>query len=264
MRIASWTSWVVMLAASSGAGLARSTIEGAELQQARSARLSARWLGQDGHDYVGPNERLAPSDIQDIHIAIAGLDPGREVVFVEVRSTNGNFWRFAEKPEGYRAEFKRAKGARTGDVFFEPAAVETGRPFHVLVRYEDGHTVETDLHGGKADDKLRVKAVAIGARWIGQDRQDRTGAGPSVGGDGFQDVRIHLSRLSTKLTLKGIRVVETNGTSWESGPNPKLLPGAELMRDSKDPTQADLFLQPNRDMTGQRLKITARIRGRPV
>ena len=85
-------------------------------------------------------------------------------------------------------------------------AVETGRPFHVLVRYDDGSTAETDLPGGKADDKLRVKTVALAARWIGQDRQDRTGAGPSVGGDGFQDVRIHVSRLSTKLTLNGIRV----------------------------------------------------------
>ena len=224
--------------------------------QPRSSRLSARWLGQDGHDYVGPHERLAPSDIQDIHIAIAGLDPRREVVFVEVRSTNGNFWRFAEKPEGYRAEFKRAKGARTGDVFFEPAAVETGRPFHVLVRYEDGSTDEADLPGGKADDKLRVKAVAFAARWIGQERQDRTGAGPSVGGDGFQDVRIHVSRLSTKLTLKGIRVVGAGGATWESGPNPKLLPSAELVRDAKDLSQGDLFFQPNRDLTGQRLKLT--------
>ena len=119
--------------------------------QGRSSALSARWVGQDGHDYVGPNERLAPSDIQDIHIAIAGLDPRREVVFLEVESTNGNFWRFAEKPGGWRAEFKRAKGARTGDVFFEPAWVETGRPFHVLVRYDDGSTAETDLRGGKAD-----------------------------------------------------------------------------------------------------------------
>ena len=255
MRIASFTSLVILLAVSSD--LPRFAVRHAAFEQVRSSRLSARWLGQDGHDYVGPHERLAASDIQDIHIAIAGLDPGRAVVFVEVRSTNGNFWRFAEKPEGYRAEFKRAKGARTGDVFFEPATVETGRPFHVTVRYEDGSTAETDLAGGKADDKLRVKTVALAARWIGQDRQDRTGAGPSVGGDGLQDVRIHVSRLSTKLTLQGIRVVGTGGATWESGPNPKLSPSAELVRDAKNPTQGDLFFQPNRDLTGQRLKLLA-------
>jgi hypothetical protein len=227
------------------------------LTQERSSRLSARWVGQDGHDYVGPNETLAPSDIQDIHIALSGLDPSRTVVFIEVKSTNGNFWRFEDKPSAWRAEFKREKGARTGDVFFEPAWVETGRPFHVFVRYEDGTTAETDLQGGKANDKLRVAAVALAARWIGQDRQDRTGAGPSVGADGFQDVRIHVTRLATKLKLIAIRVVGTNGASWESGPNPKLLSTADLVRDPKDPTQGDLFFQPVRDMSGQRLKVTA-------
>ena len=68
-------------AGSGSSNLPRFAVKRVAFQRARSAGLSARWLGQDGHDYVGPNERLAPSDIQDIHIAIAGLDPGREVVF---------------------------------------------------------------------------------------------------------------------------------------------------------------------------------------
>ena len=227
------------------------------LEQARSSRLSARWIGQDGHDYAGPNGGLGPSDIQDIHIALAGLDPRLEVVFVEVSSTNGNVWRFAEKPDSCCAVFKRQKAARTGDVYFEPAWVETGRPFHVLVRYDDGSTVETDLRGGKADHKLRVTTVALAARWIGQDRQDRTGTGPSVGADGSQDVRIDLSRLSTKLNLLGLRITAPGGASWEAGTNPKLLSSADLVRDPKDPSQADLFFQPVADMSGQRLKLTA-------
>ena len=187
MGFASW-----MLAVLLGSG----TAVGYEVQGRSAARLSARWVGQDGHDYVGPHEQLIPSDIQDIHVAILGLDPRREVIFLEIRSTNGNFWRFAKDPGGWRAEFKRVKGARTGDAYFEPAGVETGRPFHLLVRYEDGSTAETDFQGKSADPKLRVTSVALAARWLGQDRQDRTSVGPSVGADGFQDVRIHLSRLS--------------------------------------------------------------------
>jgi hypothetical protein len=249
--IMGFASWMLAVLLGLGTTLAY------EPQGRSSAHLSARWVGQDGHDYVGPHERLAASDIQDIHIAIAGLDPRREVVFLELRSTNGNFWRFAENPGGWRAEFKRAKGARTGDAYFEPAGVETGRPFHVLVRYDDGSTAETDFQGRSADPKLRVTNVALAARWIGQDRQDRTSAGPSVGPDGFQDVHIHLSRLATKLTLRGIRITGPGGLSWESGTNPKLLPSAELVRDSKDTTQADLFFQPTRDLSGQRLKLTA-------
>ena len=83
-----------------------------------------------------------------------------------------------------------------------------------------------------------------------------TGAGPSVGADGFQDARIHLSRLATKLNLKSIRIEGQKGTVWESGTNPKLLANAELVRDANDPTQGDVYFQPPRDTAGQRLKLT--------
>ncbi len=221
-----------------------------------SARLKARWIGQDGHDYVGPSEQLKPSDIQDIHLQLDGLDPNREVVYVEVSAPGGNHWRYETRPNGWRAELKRSKGSRTGDVFFEPNGVETRQVFHVVVRYDNGSKVEADVQGRKTDPKLMVPNVAVAARWIGQDRQDYTGAGPSVGADGFQDARIHLSRLATKLNLKAIRIEGPKGTAWESGTNPKLLANAELVRDAKDPTQGDVFFQPPRDMTGQRLKLT--------
>ena len=164
-----------------------------------------------------PTMGLGPSEIQDIHVAVAGLNPRLEVVFLEVNSTNGNIWRFGEKPDSWRAVFKREKGSTTGDVFFEPAWVETGRPFHLIVRYEDGSTVETDFRGGKADHKLRVTSVALSARWLGQDRQDRTGTGPSVGADGYQDVRIQLSHLATKLNLLALRINGPGGAELGIG-----------------------------------------------
>src|SRR5262245_39746033 len=40
----------------------------------------------------------------------------------------------------------------------------------------------------------RLPAGALQARWLGQDRQDRTGPGPAVGPDGLQDARIRLSK----------------------------------------------------------------------
>ena len=175
--------------------------------QSRSpARLSARWIGQDGHDYVGPNDKLGPSDIQDIHIAIAGLDPAREVVFLEV-----------DRPTATSGDLQKTRRLacriQTRERMREPATCSSSPPgSRPAVRFTfssattTASTAETDLRGGKADHKLRVTAVALAARWIGQDRQDRTGTGPSVGPDGFQDVRIHLSRLSTKLTLTAIRI----------------------------------------------------------
>ena len=38
-------------------------------------RALRRWIGQDGHDYVSPNNRLEPSDVQDMHVVLSGLDP---------------------------------------------------------------------------------------------------------------------------------------------------------------------------------------------
>ena len=33
-----------------------------------SGGLTVRWIGQDGQDFVSPNNRLEASDVQDIHL----------------------------------------------------------------------------------------------------------------------------------------------------------------------------------------------------
>ncbi len=71
----------------------------------------------------------------------------------------------------------------------------------------------------------------------------------------MQDVRVHLSRLAAKVAIKAIRIESASGSRWEFGTNPKLLGNAELIRDSKDPSQADLYFQPDRDMNSQRIKF---------
>ncbi|MFI5459834.1 MAG: hypothetical protein ACHRXM_30805 [Isosphaerales bacterium] len=235
----------------------RKPIKRAAYQSSRSpARFSARWIGQDGHDHVGPSNQLKPSDVQDIHIALGGLDPRREVVFVDVTGHGGDQWRYETQASCWRAELERNKQSRTADLFIEPGRVETGRVFHVVVRYDDGSTVETDFRGRKADPNLRMLGAAVAARWIGQDRQDWAGPGPSVGPDGLQDVRIHLSKLSAQVAVKVVRIEGPAGARWEFGTNPKLLSNAELIRDPKDPSQGDLFFQPDRDLSAQRIKLT--------
>src|SRR5438552_2574195 len=82
---------------------------------------------------------------------------------------------------------------------------------------------------------------ALQAKWVGQDRQDWVGSGPSVGPDGLQDARIHLSKLGVKVPIKAIRIDGPTGPRWEFGANPQLLSSAELVRDAKDPSQGDLF-----------------------
>jgi hypothetical protein len=212
-------------------------------------------VGQDRHDYVGTSNKLEPSDIQDIHIVLSGLDPGREVVFVEVNGNGGDQWQFGPSPSSWRAELRRRKGSQTADLFMEPGRAETGRSFHILVRYADGSTDETDMSGRTADPGLRMPGRSVAARWVGQVPEDWTGAGPCVGPDGFQDVRIHLTRLSPKAPVRAIRVECPGGSRWEFGTNPKALFNAELIRDAKDQSQADLYFQPDRDFSSQRIKV---------
>jgi hypothetical protein len=180
------TSAAAAAASTSSPAAQRKPIQRAAYQSGRGpARLGARWIGQDGHDYVGPSNELKPSDVQDIHIELGGLDARKEVVFVDVTGAGGDQWRYDPQPGCWRAELKRNKGSRTADLFVEPSRVETGRPFHVVVRYDDGSTVDAELRGRKADPNLRMKGAALAARWIGQERQDRTGTGPGVGPDGL-------------------------------------------------------------------------------
>ena len=52
-----------------------------------------------------------------------------------------------------------------------------------------------------------------------------------------------------------MRVEGPGGAKWESGANPELLPNAEYFPDPKKPGEGDLFLQPDRDLKGQTLKV---------
>ena len=107
---------------------------------------------------------------------------------------------------------------------------------------------------GRASDETRASS-GFEARWIGQDGQDWTGIGPAVGPDGLEDVHLALSKLTAGVAVKAIRIEGSGKTRWEYGKNTKLLANAELVRDTKDPSRAELYFQPNGDLKGQRLRL---------
>jgi hypothetical protein len=221
-----------------------------------AAQPGVRWVGQDGHDFVGPNNRLEPSEIQDIHLVLDGLDPQREIVFIDVTSSQHDQWQYNAQSFSWKAELKRAKGSRTADLFIEPGHVEAPRAHHVLYRDDQGATREFDVRGRKVSRSLRMPGAALVARWLGQDRHDRVGGGPSVGPDGLQDARIRLAGVSTKVAVKAFRIDGPAGAKWESGANPELLPNAEFVADPRKPGEGDLFFQPEKELKGQKLKIS--------
>src|SRR4051794_37182163 len=54
-----------------------------------AGQILGRWIGQDRHDYCGAPDAIKPNGYQDVHIALGGLPPGREVVAAWVYGHGG-------------------------------------------------------------------------------------------------------------------------------------------------------------------------------
>ncbi len=221
-----------------------------------AAQPFARWIGQDGHDYVGPNNRLEPSEVQDVHIALGGLDPRREITFVDVTSDQKNEqWQYNAPSFAWKMETQAGPGARTADLFLEPGPTETPHAYHLTIRYDDGSTHQIEVRGRKANRNLRMPGAVLAARWLGQEKLDHVGPGPAAGPDGLADAHMGLAGLAARLPVKAIRIDGPGALKWETGANPDLLPGAEFRADPKRPGAGDLFFQPDRDLRGQKLRV---------
>ncbi len=219
------------------------------------ADLAARWLGQDGHDEVGGEPGPAKNDFQDIHIALRGLSPRRSIAGVVIKAGGGGEWD-SKATNRFTVLVARPDGSPRADLYIEPYRREVGRPFEVHVKYDDGREAVAYFAGGRADPNLRARVAGVEAEWVGQDGQDRTGAGPGVGPDGFEDIHLTLARLAPKAEVKSVEVAGPGGSTWQSGLNPKGHHSAEFDRKADDPGRGDLYFSPGRDLDGQALKVT--------
>ena len=217
---------------------------------------SGTWIGQDGHDLVGPSSALGGDDVQDIRFAIDGLPTDRAVAFADVQGLGGGSWQYNGPWGPWAAALVRTPGSTTADLLLEPYQVETGRSFAINLRYDDGSTASFWVQGGAADPNLRLPTASVQATWVGQDGQDRVGLGPAVGPDGLVDARLTLGQLSTAVGLESIAVDGPPGASWQFGLNHQGVNNADLVRRADDPSTADLYLEPDRNLAGQTLKVT--------
>ena len=224
-------------------------------QETRAAGLVGKWIGQDGHDLVGGEPGPSKNDFQDIHIAIRGLPPEREVSEVTVTGHGGGEWKASSKNR-FTVLIARTPRSISADLYIEPYQREPGRPMEIKIKLDNGQELSTYIQGGKADPNLRMPGLGLEVKWVGQDGSDRTGTGPNVGPDGVEDVHLALSRLTAKAEIKSIDITGPNGLAWNFGYNPKALSNAELARNEADKTRADLYLNPTRDLAGTTLKVT--------
>ncbi len=217
--------------------------------------ITASWIGQNSQDYTGPYYGLKPDGSQDIDIRLQNLPAGRTLTSADIQGFGGGEW-FYNGPYGpWSAAYITAPGSTTGDLFLEPSQVETGRPFNVVLTFDDGSRADLWLAGGAADPNLRMPSASVQAAWIGQDGSDHAGPGVGVGPDGIQDVHLALSQLSSTSDISSVSVSTTSGDAWVFGPNPQGLTSAELIRNPSDPSKADLYLNPDQDLAGKTLTI---------
>lgn len=219
------------------------------------SQLSAKWLGQDGHDLVGGKPGPSKSDYQDIHFAVRGIPANRKVVETIVRGFGGGEWKSSSK-DNFSALLVRKGMATSGDVYVEPYQRESGREFEIHLIYDNGVEQVAGFAGGKADPNRRAPGAGIEAKWAGQDGQDRTGTSPNPGPDGSEDAHLSLTRLSAKPEIKAVAIEGPGGLAWAVGHNPKGHPAAELARSADDRTRAELYFAPGVDLAGKSLQVT--------
>ena len=215
----------------------------------------AVWVGQDGHDLVGPYPALSPDGIQDVHIRLTNLPTERTIASLDLRGLGGGQWVDNSSIGPWRAAVERTANSADASVFIEPDRNETGRPFNLVLTFDDGSAADIWFSGGLADPNLRSEAGSLSAEWLGQTGEDRTGPTAAVGPDGWQDALIQLIGLSPNLAITAVRITGPLGKEWVSGRNPQGRANAELIRDAADPSARTIYFSPDRDLNGETLTV---------
>ena len=124
------------------------------------------------------------------------------------------------------------------------------------MNYVDGSKEDyTTLHSGTpVDASLRDPGQGLSAQWLGQDGNDWTGNGPSVGPDGIQNFHLKVSNISTGGTVSSLVLTANPGPSaqsWQIGTNPQGYSNAEILNrvTSGGTDTADYFGKPSSSLS---------------
>ena len=213
------------------------------------------WLGQDGHDYCQTSSAPGPNDIQDLHLRLENLPADREIQSLVVRRDGGGEWIVNGKSRSWRGHIIRPPGATMADLYLEPSHREERFRLEGELRFSSGEVARFSVNCGPSDPNLFMPNAQLQATWGGQHGADWTGPGPAVGPDGFEDARLDLAGLSTRLEVAAVTIELPEGPAWEYGLNPKRLRNAELIRQPQDPSRGSLFFSPERDLNGAPLRV---------
>jgi len=223
------------------------------LEQRHLLSFTATWIGQNGSDFVGTVAR-SPNDYQDVVIHLSGLS--NTVSEIYVQRYGGGAWDYTPS-SSTNAFFQASSGnPEEGDLYLEPSFNDPINYWYELIRvsYVDGSTEDyTTLHSGTpVDPNLRDPGRELSAQWLGQDGNDWTGNGPSVGPDGIPDFHLKVSNISAGATVSSLVLTANPGTSsalsWQFGTNPQGYSNAEFLNrvsSGHGTDTADYFANPS-------------------
>src|SRR5271157_5598484 len=225
------------------------------LEQRHLLSFTPTWIGQNGSDFVGTVAR-SPNDYQDVVIHLSGLS--NTVSEIYVQRYGGGAWDY--KPSSSTSAFFQASSGNPeqGELYLEPYFNDPTNYWYELIRvfYVDGSKEDyTTLHSGTpVDANLRDPGQGLSAQWLGQDGNDWTGNGPSVGPDGIQDFHLKVSNISTGGTVSSLVLTANPGLSaqsWQIGTNPQGYSNAELLNrvTSGGTDTADYFGNPSSSLS---------------
>lgn len=214
-----------------------------------SARMEARWVGQEKRDLVGPSPNAGPDGVQDAHISLARLAKD-EIRSVLVAGPDNLRWQFGPNHEAFpRAELLRqASDPARADLFFQPTRNLSGLTLKLTLTYADGKSDSASIKAGLSDPNLRMAAptlpdlvpLALKATWLGQ-----TAGEVRMVVDGLPAGRI-----------VGVDLSDGDSSGWSDRANGDIPDALPLtFRRGADPSKGELAFPPVRDESGASMTV---------
>jgi hypothetical protein len=229
-------------------------------QRMPGAALAATWVGQEPSDWTGAEPGVGPDGCQDARLALSRLSPRAEIKSLLIAASSGSRWRFGANAEGDpSAELVRDPGDPTrADLYFQPVGDLSGQVLELAIIYASGKTDAATVRAGKTAGSMRMLPVrlpepidnTIRARWLGQDRA----AGARAG-----DVHVALTGIPAACTIAAATLSDAVRGCWVYDGKPTNPPGVDdaplVLRQGADPTRAELFFAPVRDVSERKLTL---------
>jgi hypothetical protein len=222
------------------------------------ARLTARWIGQDGRDRAGPGPSVGPDGFQDAVIALGNLSPGIEIKSITVKAPDRVLAEFGTNPQGHpSAELLRGDpGKGDAELCFQPDKNRSKETLTLSIAYANNTSDSAQVSAGQAEARKavptsalpKVEQIAVKSRWLGQDSPvaDLPGA-VSVALEGLPRRQVVGAALSN--AAGNLWVGKRNDVALDAGSYPQTL----VWTEGRTLDRATLSFAPTRDETGERL-----------